>query len=196
MAAIKRKRAIEPLTIQEFHGLIDAARWTTGGARDRALLALLGGSGLRLNEALSLEVRDVDDRGRINVRKGKGAKQRQVAVPGSMFVHVSAWLRVRADLGIGAGYLLCGYSKGSLCKPMRQPHIARTLKRLAKRSGLDKRVHPHGLRHSFTKWLAESGAPIHSIKNALGHSSLATTDLYLSIISPQDVFDAIEKLDL
>lgn len=193
------RRPIEPLTRDEFRALIDAAlvRLTTGGKRDAALLALLGGAGLRLQEALSLHVKDVDTRtGRINVRRGKGAKQRTVQCAAGVLCYIRDWLHVRSELGISAGPIICGFSKDALGKPVVQPHVHRTMKDLAERARIRKRVHPHGLRHSFTLWLAEAGAPIHAIKATLGHSSLQTTDHYLSVIFPETVFAAVAKVDL
>lgn len=193
------RRPIEPLTKDEFRSLIDASlvRMTVGGKRDAALLALLGGAGLRLQEALSLHVKDIETRtGRINVLRGKGAKQRTVRCATGMMAHVRDWLHEREKLGIGAGPFICGFSKDAQGKPMLQPHVHRMMKDLAERAGITKRVHPHGLRHSFTLWLAEAGAPIHAIKATLGHSSLQTTDHYLSTIFPEAVFDAVARVDL
>jgi site-specific recombinase XerD len=189
------KRPIEPLTRDEFHRLLDATGLgTTTGARDRALLALLGGAALRLAEALALEPRDIDfRRGTINVRRGKGAKQRQVALGATMLGVVRQWLDVRPP---GAGPLLCAFSAGREGRPLTQQQASRTLRRLADRASIEKRVHPHGLRHSCTAWLAEAGTPIHVVRDALGHTNLATTNRYLSVVAPEQVRGAFQGLDL
>src|SRR5262245_15486604 len=152
-SAKPKRRPIEPLTKGEFHALLDAAlvRGTLGGRRDAALLALLGGAGLRLQEALSLHVRDLDAKTcQINVRRGKGAKQRKVSCAPSLFPLVRDWLHEREKLSLRHGPLICGFSKDALGKPLVQQQVHRTLKELAKRADIEKRVHPHGLRHSLT----------------------------------------------
>lgn len=200
MTTSTTRRPIEPLTKKEFWLLVDAAKEnkTVGGLRDAALLALLGGAGLRLQEALALHVRDIDTRnGRINVRHGKGAKQRTVSCAPSCLAVVREWLKEREQQGLGAsGLVICGFSARSKGKPVAQQYVDRMMKQLADYVGVEKRVHPHGLRHSLTLWLAEDGVPIHAIKALLGHTSLRTTDHYLSVIYPEQVLAAVQKFNV
>ena len=69
--------------------------------------------------------------------------------------------------------------------------MRRLLPRLAARAGIEKRVHPHGLRHTHAAELAAEGKPLNLIQAQLGHASLATTDRYLCHIAPQQLIDAI-----
>jgi integrase len=69
------------------------------------------------------------------------------------------------------------------------------LPRLAKRAGIEKRVHPHGLRHTHSAELMLEGVPVPIIQRALGHTSLATTDRYLRHIAPKDVVEAMRGRD-
>ena len=74
------------------------------------------------------------------------------------------------------------------------PHYVRALcKRLAKRAGIEKRVHPHGLRHSHAFELAQEGIPLHLVQAQLGHSSLAITDRYVSHLNPTELVDRMRE---
>ncbi|MBA7495702.1 Tyrosine recombinase XerC [subsurface metagenome] len=66
-------------------------------------------------------------------------------------------------------------------------------KRIAKRAGIEKRVHPHGLRHTMSAQLAREGAPMNLIQQQLGHTSLATTSRYLDHIAPQQLIDVMKS---
>lgn len=199
-----RRRKIQPLTKKEFRALLAAApgpdpkNETVGGLRDAALLALLGGAGLRLSEALALEVQDVDTRtGKITVHHGKGDKERHVFCAPSCMAVVNKWLKKRAGvLETSDGLVICNFSGRAQGKPYLQQHADRMMKRLAEDIGIKKRVHPHGFRHSMTMWMAEEGVPIHIIKQQLGHASLRTTDHYVTKLSPEQLRASLSKFDV
>jgi integrase/recombinase XerD len=197
---MQRKWPIEPFTPDEFEALIAICNInTSSGLRDRALICLLGGAGLRLGEALSLLERDVDfKRGAINVRRGKGSKQRIVSMQAAHAARVEVWANHRRDrLGLGArGPLICTYSHDHGGKTLRQPEVSLMLRRRAAAAGIMKRCHPHGLRHSYVSWLAKAGTPIHVIRSLLGHASISTTNLYLSIVDDRDGMEAAHRLDM
>jgi site-specific recombinase XerD len=148
------------------------------GLRDRALLELLYGSGLRASEACALRVRDVD-RGRRQIRvTGKGDKQRMVPLGGAAEQALDRYLaRGRPSLDRGLADRLFLSVRG---RPLLPSDVRRTLERALSRRGLAARS-PHALRHSFATHLLEGGADLLSIQEMLGHASVATTQVYTHV---------------
>jgi len=185
-----RRRPPEVLTEAEAIALIRAcsSRAPTG-VRNRALIAVLWRSGLRISEALALELRDVDlDAGTVRVRHGKGDRSRTVGLDEQTTALVARWLDRRRRLTPGAlAPIFCTLAGGRI----DSSYVRRLLPRLAARAGIDRRVHAHGLRHTYAAELAREGAAINVIRDALGHTSLAVTDRYLRDIAPQHVIDTI-----
>lgn len=189
----KRAKPIETLSEDQVIDLIRAASGRApSGVRNRALLAVLYYAGLRVGEALSLRVSDVDlERGQVSVRRGKGAKQRVAALLPGGVPYVERWVRLRRSLGM-RGPLFCTISSGGNelagemkpGRPLLRPYVAAVLRRLAQRAGIESRVHPHGLRHSHARLLAERGAMMPDVRDQLGHNSLATTSAYLDSFAP------------
>jgi len=186
----KRQKAIEPLRPEEVAELLKAASGRAPtGIRNRALLAVLYYAGLRVGEALALELRDLDlEAGTINVRRGKGSRQRTVGLNPAALAHLERWLDRRRDLGFNGRRPIFCTLQG---EPLSARYVRQALARYAERAGIEKRVHPHGLRHSHAAHLAMAGVPVHVIQKQLGHSSLATTGLYLDEIAPAEVVDAV-----
>ena len=115
------------------------------GIRNRALITVLYRAGLRLSEALALKPKDVDpDAGTITVLRGKGDRRRVVGLdPGSMAI-VMRWVDQRATLGLsGRSRLFCTLQG----RPLHASYVRTLLHRLGDKVGIDKRVHPHALRH-------------------------------------------------
>jgi integrase/recombinase XerC len=148
------------------------------GLRDRALLELLYGSGLRASEACTMRVRDVD-RGRRQIRvTGKGDKQRMVPLGGAAEQALDRYLaRGRPALDRGLADRLFLSVRG---RPLQPSDVRRTLERSLDRQGLAARS-PHALRHSFATHLLEGGADLLSIQEMLGHASVATTQVYTHV---------------
>jgi site-specific recombinase XerD len=148
------------------------------GLRDRALLELLYGSGLRASEACTLRVRDVD-RVRRQIRvTGKGNKQRMVPLGGAAEQALDRYLaRGRPSLDRGLADRLFLSVRG---RPLQPSDVRRTLERSLTRHGLASRS-PHALRHSFATHLLEGGADLLSIQEMLGHASVATTQVYTHV---------------
>ena len=180
----------EILTPEEARRLLAApSNRAPTGIRNRALLAVLYRAGLRAAEALALERRDLDpDNGLVIVRHGKGNKHRTVAMDPTAFATVQRWLDTRARLGIKSKLVFCTLHGG----PLQPSYVRALLPRLAAKAGIDKRVHPHGLRHTLAAELAREGIPINLIQAQLGHKSLRTTDTYLRHISPVDLAKAMQ----
>jgi len=178
-----RRRPPEVLTELEVVALIRAcSSQAPTGVRNRALIAVLWRSGLRISEALALELRDVDlQAGSLRVRHGKGDKSRTVGVDEQASALLARWLDRRRRLSPGArAPIFCTLAGGR----MDASYIRHLLLRLAAKAGLDRRVHAHGLRHTYASELARERTPINVIRDALGHTSLAVTDRYLRDVAP------------
>ena len=193
---MKRKRPIEVLTDEEAYRLFYfIPRESPSAKRNRALLALLYGAGLRLREATAVLLRDIRPTdGKITVRRGKGHKQRTVGLPDDVIAHMKPWLKVRSTLDIGGSGVFCpglwGASQGSELSPR---YVRRVVRRYGDRAGITKRLHPHSLRHSHACRLADKGVPLNVIQKQLGHASIATTSLYLDALSANHVVDRVRE---
>ena len=176
--ARKLPRALSPA---ETERLIDAADGTTPRARrDRALVELMYGAGLRVSEAVGLERGSVDLDDRIVRVIGKGAKERLVPLGRP------AAEAVRRYLALGRPHLDRRY-RPELFLNARGGALTRAgafliLRKLAGKAGLEpERVHPHLLRHSFATHLLEGGADLRSVQEMLGHADLGTTERYTHV---------------
>lgn len=189
-----RKLPAEPLTDDEVLRLIKACSTRApSGVRNRALIAVLWRAGLRCSEALDLAMRDVNLKaGTLHVRNGKGKKARVVGIDPMAATVVERWLAKRRELGIKrSATLFCQITQGKLGKPLQGSYVRHLIKRLGKRAGIEKRVHPHGLRHSFASSLADAGVNPHHIQQLLGHANLATTSRYIASLNPKAALDAV-----
>ena len=177
----RRRRLPRSLSLGEVERLIDAANGTTPRSfRDRALVELLYGAGLRVSEAVGLERGGVDLEARTVRCIGKGDKERVVPL-GSQAMEA-----LRRYLARGRPYLdrrhrpeLFLNAQGG---PLTRGGAFLILRRLAAEAGLDaERIHPHLLRHSFATHLLEGGADLRSVQEMLGHADLGTTELYTHV---------------
>ena len=177
----RARRLPRTLSPGEAERLIDAAAGTTPRAlRDRALVELLYGAGLRVSEAVSLDRAGVDLEQRLVRTIGKGGKERIVPVGRQAVEALRRYLsrgrphldrRHRPDLFLNA-------QGGALTRA----GAFLILRRLAAKAGLEpERVHPHLLRHSFATHLLEGGADLRSVQEMLGHADLSTTELYTHV---------------
>lgn len=185
-----RKLPPEPLTPDEVKALVAAAsNRSPSGIRLRALIGVLYGAGLRLAEALALKPADVDTQvGILRVLHGKGDQARTVGLDPSGAALLDRWLDQRRALGLNGRHpIFATYEMGKAGRPMDPRYVRTALARLGARAAVDKRVHPHGLRHSLAFDLAQRGVPTHKIQAQLGHASLAVTDRYVRHLMPADV---------
>lgn len=150
------------------------------GWRDRALLELGYGAGLRVSELCTLGVHDLLlSEGLVRVF-GKGGKERLVPIGRKVIGPVSIYLnQTRPDLdrGKSAGRVLLN-ARGA---PLSRVGAWGIIKRVAKAAGLTKRVTPHTLRHSFATHLLEGGADLRAVQEMLGHADLSTTQIYTHV---------------
>jgi integrase/recombinase XerC len=158
--------------------------------RDRALLELLYGSGLRVGEVTGLTVDRVDlDRGRVLVL-GKGSKEREVPMSDFAVDALGAWIATGRPAMAAEG------SRALFVNRRRRPLDPRDAHRIVERYGgrllPGRRVTPHTLRHSFATHLLEGGADIRAVQELLGHASVATTQRYTHV-SRSRLFEAYER---
>jgi site-specific recombinase XerD len=189
-ASTSRRRPPEVLSEVEAIALLKACSTRAPtGVRNRALIAVLWRCGLRVSEALSLELRDIDlDAGTVRVRHGKGDRSRTVGLDEQTTALLARWIDRRRKLSPGArAPIFCTLAGGRI----DTSYVRRLLPRLARKAGIDRRVHAHGLRHTYASELAREGTAINVIRDALGHTSLAVTDRYLRDVAPTHVIDTM-----
>jgi site-specific recombinase XerD len=100
------------------------------------------------------------------------------------------WIKVRRELRLSRGHPVFSSLKGA---SLDASYVRRLFPRLARRAGIEKRVHAHGLRHTLAAELADEGVPMHVIRGILGHTSLATTQKYVDHLRPTEVIDAMQS---
>ena len=167
------------LTQEEMERLLGAHDTTSPeGVRDRALTELLYATGLRVSELVSLTTSSVDVDGGVLFCTGKGSKQRRVPVGRSAVDWLQRYQAARRVLLAGheSQRLFVGY----LGRPLTRQHVWAMLKGAAARAEI-LGVTPHVLRHSFATHLLEHGADTRSVQAMLGHSDLATTQIYTHV---------------
>ncbi len=178
------KRLPQALSVDEVNRLLDA----TGGdkphdIRNHALLELLYGTGMRISEAISLDVDDVDCRAERPVVRvlGKGRKERIVPLGTYACDAIERYLvRVRpafAAKGSGCSALFLN----SLGRPLSRQSAWGILKQAAQAADISRPVSPHTLRHSFATHMLEGGADVRVVQELLGHASVVTTQIYTQV---------------
>lgn len=182
LEAPQRGRTLpEVLTVSEIEALLAAPALTEPMAwRDRALLELGYGAGLRVTELCTLTLRDLFlPDGLVRVL-GKGGKERLVPlgrkVIGTLGVYLNG-LRAELDRGASEGRVLLN-ARG---KPLSRVGAWGVVKKQANAAGITRRVTPHTLRHSFATHLLEGGADLRAVQEMLGHADLSTTQIYTHV---------------
>jgi integrase/recombinase XerD len=179
----KRPRSVpRAISVDEVARLVELPPDTLLGRRDKAMLELLYGAGLRISELVALDVDDVDlDDRSVLVRAGKGNRSRRVPVGRAAADATGAYESVsRRELATRS---TAGSSAGALFLNARGARLSRqgawkVLKNYARRADLGDKVSPHTLRHSFATHMLDAGADIRVVQELLGHASLATTQVY------------------
>ena len=146
--------------------------------RDLALAELLYGSGLRISEALGLDVDDIQLAGGMARVMGKGGRERMAPLSDASVAALAAWLEDRPYLAaVDCPALFVG-ARGAR---LNRREAARRIAALCRQAGLDVTVSPHTLRHSFATHLLDAGADLRSVQELLGHKRLATTQRYTQV---------------
>jgi integrase/recombinase XerD len=174
------RRLPDALDVAEVERLLEAA--SVRGTRDRALLELLYAAGLRVSEAVGLDREDLSLDGAFVRVIGKGDKERLVPIGEVSIDHLVVWLEGRRTAllalhhveAVRGGPLFLGDRGRRLARQQAWTAVAAA----AERAGLDGRVGPHTLRHSFATHLLEGGADLRVVQELLGHASISTTQLY------------------
>ncbi len=164
--------------------------------RDRAILELLYSSGLRVSELIGLNRDHVNTTRREFTVRGKGQKDRPVFISKSAATRLELYLRARTDSLIP---LFLSYSRNTQApstsgdyRRLNQRSVQRMVAKYARLAGITKRVSPHTMRHSFATDLLMNGADIRSVQSMLGHSSIATTQVYTHV-TDQHLRDVYER---
>jgi integrase/recombinase XerD len=157
---------------------------TSRGQRDRAMLELLYAAGLRVSELVTMPVQNVNlEAGFVRVL-GKGSKERLVPIGRFAQEAVSLYLeQARALLlkGRMSSFLFVAHAG----RPMTRQGFWKLLKKYAASAGIDARITPHSLRHSFASHLLEGGADLRSVQKMLGHADISTTQIYTHVAREQ-----------
>ncbi|MDO8509183.1 MAG: tyrosine-type recombinase/integrase [Nanoarchaeota archaeon] len=185
----KDKKLPEVLTKEEVRKLIESA----DNIKSRLIISLLYSSGLRVSELVNLKKDDLNLQEKIGwVRRGKGGKDRLITLSVNLAGELKDYFEMK---GKDKVYV---FSKD---KPLTTRNIQKIIKGTRIRAGINKKVTPHTLRHSFATHLLEAGTDIRFIQSMLGHSSIATTQIYAhvstdeikKIKNPLDVLDNDSK---
>lgn len=155
--------------------------------RDRAILELLYGCGVRVSELAGLDLQDLDLNERWLRVRGKGRKERQVPIPGKSAESLLAWLTVRAGNPQQTAVFLNHHGGRLTDRGIRD-----IVKFYSKAIAQDDSLHPHSLRHAFATHLLQDGADLRAIQELLGHSSLSTTQKYTQV-SLTDLISVYDK---
>ena len=185
-----RKTLPKALTIEEVDSLLNIELTTPFDYRNKAMLELLYGTGLRISELITLKLYDIDYTACIIRIMGKGRKERIIPIGEFSMHYMKLYLEYRPKL-----------LKNKTCEFLflnnRGEKISRQgffkiLKNLLKEKGLNQDVSPHTLRHSFATHLLNQGADLRSIQELLGHSDITTTKIYTHV-SDQKVREDYHK---
>lgn len=154
--------------------------------RDRAVVELMYGTGIRVGELVALDVRDVDLHGRAVRVLGKGRKERIVPLPQLAWEALRTWIDERRGPGVLGEPLFVSLRArrprvDGVPRRLDARDVRRVLARRAAGAGIADRVHPHRLRHSYATHLLDMGAGLRDIQELLGHASLSTTQKYTAV---------------
>jgi integrase len=166
-------------TLGEIAALLSAAP----AGRDRLLLTLIYACGLRRNEAVQLQVGDIDGpRGQLRVRRGKGAKERVLPLPAHLLADLRAYWRDhrRGRPGHDSPWLFQGAQPG---RPLSNALAQHLLERALAAADIKRKGGLHTLRHSFATHLLEGGADLRTVQILLGHSDIMATEIYTHVQS-------------
>ncbi len=170
-------------TIEEMNSVLDGGMPEAAAfpERDRLMLELLYGCGIRNSELTGINLDDIHLSAEAILIRGKGKKERYVAFGDSVKSALAAYLPERrkslAQMGVGISALLINRRGGRLTTRS----VGRIVKKIAVAKGLSPDVHPHTLRHAFGTHMLEEGADLRAIQELLGHERLATTQRYTQL---------------
>ncbi len=165
--------------------------------RDRAIVEILYGSGLRVSETIGLSLNDISfDLGYIRCR-GKGNKERIVPVGELGISVIRDYVSFVRQVLLGRNKKITAENSNILLlnsagKPLSRQGVWKILKKWAEKNGLDKNIYPHLLRHSFATHLLDNGADLRSVQEMLGHADISTTQIYTHL-SRKHILEVFRK---
>lgn len=169
------------LSTGEIEGLLEAPNTDKPiGIRDAAMLELLYAAGLRVSELINLKLQDINlEAGFVRIF-GKGSRERIVPIGGHARDKIISYLKtVRSSHAKQSSSPYVFTARGG--KPMTRQGFWKLLRRYAMRAGLNKKITPHSLRHSFASHLLEGGADLRAVQIMLGHVDISTTQIYTHV---------------
>jgi site-specific recombinase XerD len=187
LSRTKRKQ-VTFLSEEELERLFDQPDITTeAGLRDRAIMELLYSGGLRVSELVGLNKENINLKRLEFMVRGKGQKDRPIFISQEAAAWVEKYLSIRQDTSPALFVRVGGHKKvdtsGNYLR-LTARSVQRMIARYALMAGITKSVSPHTLRHSFATDLLMNGADIRSVQAMLGHSNIATTQIYTHVTDP------------
>lgn len=189
MAPKAERKLPEVLNPDQLDQLLSIQSTEPVALRDKAIMELLYGCGLRMAELTGLDLSDIQWQEHSLQVTGKGSKQRKLPLGGAAGRALEAWLKVRGQLAdVGESALFVG-SRGQRISPAS---IRQRLKYWALRQGISQNIYPHLMRHSFASHILESSQNLRAVQELLGHANLSTTQIYthLDFQHLAEVYDA------
>lgn len=187
----KLKKALpKTLSVTDVDKLLDIELKTPFDYRNKAMLELMYGCGLRVSELVALEINDIDMTNCLIRIVGKGNKEREIPIGEYSIYYLMEYLKVREKLlkkKSCTKLFLNNHGNG-----MTRQGFFKNLKVILREKGLSEAVSPHTLRHSFATHLINRGADLRSIQEMLGHADISTTKIYTRI-SDEKVLDDYDK---
>ena len=173
------------LTPQEINKLYTTCENNNLGQRDRAMLSIFYGCGLRRSEGVNLDVKDINITGRlVHVRHGKNYRQRYVPMSNQVTEHLQHYIHNARAKMLETNYkkqdaLFTSYRATRLCGNT----LTNSLQKLIKTANINKTIGLHSLRHSIATHLLQSGMPMEDVSRFLGHKSLESTQIYTRVVN-------------
>lgn len=185
------KRIPVVLSEEQVENLLEAPDMKTdAGVRDRAMLEMIYGSGLRVSELLSLTKKDVNFVNKIINVKGKGEKERSVPISEFALIYLEKYMhgpRKRHEKKPSPFIFLNRQGK-----KLSRIYFFEQVQKYAEKAGIEEKISPHTLRHCFATHLLERGADLRMVQEMLGHNSITTTEIYTSV-SSRRIMSAYEQ---
>jgi len=176
------KRLPMVLSEDEVNRLLDAPDLKKeSGIRDKAMLEVMYGSGLRVSELLALKFSSVNFSSGLITLLGKGKKERSVPIGDFALGYLTSYIKGPRKTNKGASSAYLFLNKDG--KPLSRVYFFKAIKAYALKAGIETNVSPHTLRHSFATHLLEHGAELRAVQEMLGHSKISTTQIYTSVSS-------------
>ena len=188
-----KKSLPKALSMEDIDNLLDISLKTPFDYRNKAMLELMYGCGLRVSELVNLEIHDIDMTNCLIRIMGKGSKERDIPL-GEYAIHYLNLYMEKRDLLLKQRscdkLFLNNHGQG-----MTRQGFFKNLKALLKEKGLNENISPHTLRHSFATHLINRGADLRSIQEMLGHSDISTTKIYTKV-NDEKVLEDYEQYHL